>query len=155
MSGLRWLLFVGYNRGILYNYADTNLIRSIKQVRNLYDIIVGPIADDTMEFAFPDFEEYRCTDVVLYRTLLSYGFKNQYTLISKRSEDHICVEKLSDRYIDFGAVTAAKKDYKEKRRYYYSQNLKIFGGVGRNILQLESEGIFDLNLLDVPDGDLL
>ena len=143
LSGMQWLMFICFNRGVLRDYIKTNLYQSMLKIRKSYDIIVGAIADDTMEYALPDFVDSRCTDIVLFRTLMAYGFQNQYALITYKATNRLMYEVIPNDEIDFNIVQAAKEDYLLKRKYYYNMYCKMFSGVGNTIESLKRKGIFD------------
>ena len=64
-----WLLTVLANRKGCKEYNSLNLAKYWANKMNEYDLIVGLIADDSMEKAMSDFMNHNMTDVGLYNSL--------------------------------------------------------------------------------------
>lgn len=72
-----WCFFIGVNRGFIH-LSDIPKFKETFDRINASDVIVGDIADDTMQSVFPDFLIGNITDIVLQKSLVCANLGTQY-----------------------------------------------------------------------------
>ncbi len=78
LNGLDWAYFVTYNRGKLEMLKNTPLYERISKIDEGKDVIIGPIADDSMREAMRRFTENELTDIAFLKCISSLNLGNQY-----------------------------------------------------------------------------
>ena len=73
-----WAYFVTYNRGKLEMLKNTPLYERISKIDEGKDVIIGPIADDSMREAMRRFTENELTDIAFLKCISSLNLGNQY-----------------------------------------------------------------------------
>ena len=80
-----WALFVGVNRNKINNIDDYPKLKTIVEIINSYDVIIGWIADDKMYQSFNRFFEDTLSDVALSACLKLVNYGKQYVIKNKKN----------------------------------------------------------------------
>lgn len=116
---LEWALFIAYNRGFS---LSKQLISKFKSYD--YDLIVGPIADDSIMTVINRFFDNTITDEILLAALKHVKLGNQYVCKTQKACNQI--EILSCRNLTTKEIQAA-----------YVENRNRFNGMNSIIKEIE------------------
>ncbi len=86
---LKWAFFIAYNREKLEEYRNTNFYKSISDLSNNCDLVIGYIADDRMFYALEEFFQNNITDKALLKSLSALKLGKQYVAITQKACNHI------------------------------------------------------------------
>lgn len=85
-----WCFFVGVNRGFIKLRDIPKFEETFNRIKSS-DVIVGDIADDTMQSVFPDFLIGNITDVALQKCLMCANLGTQYVFKTVKACSSITV----------------------------------------------------------------
>lgn len=96
-----WALFIAYNRHPELIKEYRLLVERYTAYNLLYDVIVGPIADDSMTIILSDFFAGRATDKELLACLRHVKLGDQYVLKTKEACRKDRIKIIADRQLTF------------------------------------------------------
>lgn len=129
-----WMLLIAYFRGRINNYKDSKIITNLLKELEGVDVVVAPIADNTMYSILNDFIGGTITDKQCLNALSANRLGKQYvflndkvintnlTLLEKcyiceKEKDHIVEEKTRDDITGRAKVKLALREYAGKGKY--------------------------------------
>ena len=86
---LDWVLFIAYNRGKLEEFKDTELYKKIASLKDDFDLIVGPIADNRMFDTIDDFLNNAITSIQAIHAIKDLSLGKQYLFRTKKALNHL------------------------------------------------------------------
>ena len=116
LDGVRWVMFVAYNRGKINEEDSDNdiVIKDMKRIiNNKYDVIIGPIADDRMSISMDNFFANLITYEQLMDCLKQLSIGDQYCLLTQKACDKL--EMLEEYYLT-GPVRYFIREYATEKR---------------------------------------
>lgn len=121
LSGQQWIEVVLANRKKCEEFNGLRLAKRWLEDLNNYDVVIGPIADDRMNYAIQRFSEYTLTDKALEACLSKVNYGMQYVL----KTEFACskVEILLERDI-YGSELSQIRNYSDRMRNYH-RHLRI------------------------------
>lgn len=134
---LEWVLAICYFRGTLKKYSDAKVIKDIVKKVNEADVVIAPIADNTMFTIMNYFINGWVNSSVAQKALASANLGNQVVIKSQKALEHLHYEH------QFYLSNAERKDIVTKLEERNSSLLKQFKKIEREKLEgLYIEDIF-------------
>lgn len=143
LSGLQWLIFVGYNRGVFLEYSDTLLFHSIPEFFNGADIIVGDIADDSIYPAFQQFSDGLLTLDGLKAALLFLKLGQQWVAKTPLACARIVLRERALSALDITRLKEFETERSTRSQTVLREVARQYRGVGKTFDDLVYEGILD------------
>lgn len=123
-----WMILVAYFRGRINEYSDSSYLKELLDSINDVDIIVAPIADNSMYSIINDFIEGGITDEQCINALSANRLGKQFVILNDRTlnnnvkiikESFLCneektqyeLEKENDRNVGKAKMILAKRKY--------------------------------------------
>ena len=78
------MLLIAYYRGRLEEYSDSKYIKELKDELNDIDVVIAPIADNTMYTTLDDFINGKITDLQCLNALSANRLGKQYVLLNDK-----------------------------------------------------------------------
>lgn len=94
---LQWAMFIALNRGRLEHFQTTSFYKKLEKMRDEYDVIIGPIADDRMFVVLDQFFAGTMTDVALINCLLVLNLGEQW--VAKTTQACKQIKILTERVL--------------------------------------------------------
>lgn len=129
LNGVDWVLFIAYNRGYLTNET---LKKKYNKIKDKYDYIVGPIADDRTAIYMNEFFSNHLDLSTLLDALTKVKLGNQYCLISENAVKNIKlvetyhISKYFDTYLTNFAIEYKNIAIKELEKRHVNVENAIF-----------------------------
>ena len=114
VDGLDWAFLVLYNRGRLDSIKGTELYDSCKQMMLNKDIIVGPIADDSINEVMKRFMDSQITDKAFIESIKAIDYGIQYVAKTEFACSQIKI--LTEQELDGDELERATQIAFERRR---------------------------------------
>ena len=94
-SSEKWVLFIAVNRGIITKDDNIKLYNYYKDLCEGYDIIVGPIADDSLTPSFYQYCNINSTLTIddLVHVLTMVKLENQYVFKTNKAVENLKIEE--------------------------------------------------------------
>ena len=80
----KWMLLIAYYRGRLEEYSDSKYIKELKDELNDIDVVIAPIADNTMYTTLDDFISGKITDLQCLNALSANRLGKQYVFLNDK-----------------------------------------------------------------------
>lgn len=112
-----WMLTIAYFRGKLNEYADTEKVKRIANMRQEIDYIIAPIADNRMFEIIDSFIDGEITDVQCRHCLSATHLGMQYVFVSEKSLSHVTL--IERCYL----AEQEKEDYLKSRQENFKMNV--------------------------------
>ncbi len=133
-----WMLLIAYFRGKLEEYKDSKKIKKLLEGLNDVDVIIAPIADNTMYTILDDFIQGKITNLQCLNALSANRLGLQYVFLSDKVIDNNLV-MLERCYYS----TSEKKEYQSYRlkeneigKNKVKISLREYAGKGKYIEEL-------------------
>lgn len=131
---IQWMILIAYFRGKIDQYKESKVLKELlEQIKNI-DLIIAPIADNTMYSIINEFIEGSITDLQCINCLSANRLGKQYVLLNDDvinsnlemiSKNYICNEekesyaneRLTENDIGKKKIIIAKREYAGKGKY--------------------------------------
>lgn len=111
-----WALFIAYNRkAVSFNSYETLKLR-YDAYNALYDVIIGPIADDSMVVTLENFFSGSSTDKEMIACLQHVKLGEQYVLKTKKACSKERIKIIVDRPLRFDEKKLAKAENSQRKQ---------------------------------------
>lgn len=112
-SNREWAYFVLYNRGKLEDIKETAFYNFFENLGKGKDVIVGPIADDTLSYMMKRFIKGEITEKVYIESIKAVNYGFQY--VAKTKKACSCIEILGSRELYGDELNEAVKISQSRR----------------------------------------
>ncbi len=154
LSGLSWMLYVAYNRGLLSEYNGCTLFQTIQEFKDSTDVVVGDIADDSIYPAFDDFVEGRLTDRGLIAVLSALKLGAQYALLTRTACVNVTVKEVFPSAGDIQRFQEVEVERSLRSKQVLRQTYSYYRNIGNTIYDYEKRGVFDASFESLRTGAL-
>lgn len=113
LDGLVWALFIASKRRRMDRMMDTGFYRSLVQLDDGCDLVIGKIADDRMFIVLDRFFQGDITDTALLQCLTALELGTQYVAVSQKACDQVKI--LSERCLGEEEKTQLQRTSSENR----------------------------------------
>lgn len=110
-----WALFIAYNRDNQYFSGKKNLCSKYEGYNELYDIIIGSIADDSMIPTLTSFFNNNIPDKVMLESLKLVKLGNQYVLKTPKACDEKHLKIIESRPLTAKEIKMAIAQAEQRR----------------------------------------
>lgn len=107
---IEWMILIAYFRGRLDEYKDSAVLKKLLLMLENVDVVIAPIADNTMYTTLDDFIQGKITDLQCLNALSANRLDMQYVFLN----DHAIEESLKMLERCFYPANE-RKDYQENR----------------------------------------
>lgn len=139
LDGMDWVYAVLVNRERVPDFLSTNLAKNIKEEMSKYDVIIGPIADDRMNEAIRQFENYALTDKGLMACLSAVDYGYQFAVKTQHACDLIEILYEKDLY---------GQELEYARQYTYEHRQESKNIIQQAQMKYQREGLFLNEIVD-------
>lgn len=122
-----WMIYVAYSRGKLEKFKDSKYIKRIVEDLKKYDVVIAPIADNTMYDILNDFADGAITDEQCLNSLSANRLGKQIVFLTEKSVKNLKIlekcfisEKEKEHYFEIkkqSAILGKQKSILERRKY--------------------------------------
>lgn len=107
---IEWMILIAYFRGRLEEYKDSVYLKKLLSKLNDIDVVIAPIADNTMYTTLDDFIQGKITDLQCYNALSANRLGMQYVFLNDNAINNSL--KMLERCF---YPTNERKDYQDFR----------------------------------------
>ncbi len=122
-----WMTYIAYSRGKLEDYKESKYIKKVVEEMKNYDVVIAPIADNTMYDILSDFTRGVITDEQCLNALSANRLGKQIVFLTEEAISHVKIlehcflcDKEKEHYFEIkknSAEIGKQKSILERRKY--------------------------------------